>query len=251
MDLAEDGFDWEMSIGIFDFNIQEVTNETVNGFKLEKGIVLRGGTIREVSLVSIGADSNTKAEVFNFKKGDEMDKITLSKEDYSKLLLACGCGGDTKPEELAEEVEEKNKSKEDEVKELKEEISALKTKLAEYEDKEKEEKEKSEMSARKTSIETALSAKKATFAKEKIESASKTQEATDLLLGLIEGMTAPTETPPIKKIDGKFSKKVDLDDGTDPSATLSAEDINKKAELLVKEGKADNLFDAILMVEGK
>lgn len=242
LDLAEDGFDWEMSIGIFDFDIQEVSDETVNGIKLENGIVFRNGVIREVSLVSLGADMNTNAEVFNFKRGEKMDEIKLSLEQREKLACACGGNKDSKPEELAE-------SAEDKVKELEGIIKDLQAKLDKIEQEKQEEKDKEEMAARQNSIEVALEAKKVTFSVEKIAESSKSVEATDLLLGLIEGMATPVA--PTKVISEKFTKKVDLNDGLTAKENLSADDINQRAELLVKEGKAANLMEAILMVEEK
>lgn len=243
IDLAQDGFEWEMSVGIFDFDIQEVTNEEVNGIKLEKGVVFRNGVIREVSLLSLGADMDTKAEVFNYKKGEEMDEIKFSKEEYKKLLLACGCGGDMKPEKLAEEVEEKKKAHDEEVEELKKKIAELEAKLAEKEEEEKKREEEEKLSLRVKEIEDAAKEKKAEFSKEEIAEFAKTEETKKLALSIISKMTVKGQ------IDEKFAVKQNLD-GTKPTDKKDPEALRLQAEKMVKDGEASSFIDAINKLMG-
>lgn len=244
IDLAQDGFEWEMSVGIFDFDIQEVTNEEVNGIKLEKGVVFRNGIIREVSLLSLGADMDTKAEVFNYKKGEQMDEIKFSKEEYKKLLLACACGGDTKPEKLAEEVEEKKKEKEEEIEELKKKIADLEAKLAEKEEEEKKKKEEEALAARVKEIEEAAAEKKAEFSKEEIAEFAKTEETKKLALSVISKMVVK------KQIDEKFAVKTKID-GDKPADKKDPEALRLKAEKMVKDGEADSFLEALNKLEEK
>ena len=50
IDLAEEGLEWEMSIGVFEGVVEEVTNDEINGVMVEHGWALRNGIIREESL---------------------------------------------------------------------------------------------------------------------------------------------------------------------------------------------------------
>lgn len=238
IDLAEDGFEWEMSIGLFDFDIQEVTNEEVNGIKLEKGVVFRNGIIREVSLLSLGADMDTKAEVFNYKKGEKMDEIKFSKDEWSKLLLACGCGGKSK-----EDLEASSKETSSKLEKALARIKELEAKLEEKEKEDKKKKEEEELAARVKEIETAANEKKAEFSEDEIKEFAKTEETKKLALSVISKMVVKG------KIDEKFTKTVSIE-----GAKLSKDketNIRLQAEALVKEGKAQNFLDAIAMVEEK
>ena len=86
IDLADDDFDWEMSLGVYDGTIEEVEDTEVNGQMISHGFVLRNGLLREVSIVALGADKNTSATIMSLK-GDQM-KIT----ELQYVALACACG---------------------------------------------------------------------------------------------------------------------------------------------------------------
>lgn len=67
---AKRGARYQMSIGLFGSRIDELPAGSdpieVNGEQLEGPLLmLRGGTIREVSVVALGADANTNAEFFS------------------------------------------------------------------------------------------------------------------------------------------------------------------------------------------
>jgi hypothetical protein len=67
---AKRGARYQMSIGLFDSRIDELPAGSdpveVNGEQLEGPLLmLRGGTVREVSVVALGADANTNAEFFS------------------------------------------------------------------------------------------------------------------------------------------------------------------------------------------
>lgn len=66
---AKDGFEFQFSIGLFGYSCEDVppgVTITVNGRDFAGPIaVLRNGSIREVSFVALGADSNTHSRLFS------------------------------------------------------------------------------------------------------------------------------------------------------------------------------------------
>lgn len=245
IELSEDGFEWQLSIGLFNGTIEEVKDAVVNGVEVPYGSVLRNTLLREVSVVAIGADRETSTEILSNKPGD---KIMLSKLEWEKF--ACGCGGDktTTPDELSEKINgAKLQSEADkaEIAEKEIEIEELKKAIAEKQAEIDAIKAGDEEAAREEKIDEALKAKNIEFAAEKIKEAAKTKEGTEMLLSLVESMKAPS------KIDSKFAGKQNLGNTKPDGKKQSEQDIRFAAEALVKEGKANNFLDAIAMVEEK
>lgn len=243
IDLSEDGFEWEMSLGVYDGQLEEFEDEEYNGIKLAKGVVLKNGIIREVSVVALGADKNTSAEVFNVKQIDSKkgESTMLTKEQWIKL--SCGCGGtkDTTPEELeanfAASKEEQDK--------LKAEIEALKQQIAEKQAIIDEASKEQEMNARSTEINAKVAEKGLEFKPEVIAMAAKSVESKDMFLSMIDGMEVQA-----KKIDAKFVENLNL--SKDP--ILNKEDPNSimlRANQLVDEGKAEDFLTALAILGEK
>ena len=71
---AKRGHPWQLSVGIFGMNFEDVAPGnavTVNGREFKGPItVLRGGTVREVSVVALGSDDNTNAAFFSARGAD-------------------------------------------------------------------------------------------------------------------------------------------------------------------------------------
>lgn len=235
-DLAEEGFDWEMSMGIFGFTISDVLNETINGQFIEKGTVFRHGVVREASFVPLGADMNTSASVFNYQQKEE-NSMELTKEQWAEF--ACSCGG-TK-DSTKEDVKKKFADNEKKIKDLEDENKKLK---AQFEVSQAEV-EKVKVTERSTKIKEALSAKKITLSDEQVSTASKTEESTSAILAIIDGMKVE------KQIEEKFSKTVTVSTETEEKTKENPEEIRLKAEALVKEGKAADFLSALDMLEGK
>lgn len=245
--LSEDGVDWELSLGIYGGKIREFENEEINGVLIAHGFVLENGVIREASFVILGADAETSAEVFSAvqKIKKETEVMKLNQHD-AWAKFACGCGGtkDSTPEELekkfaenAEEIAEKQAEldkKQAEIDALKAEIEALKR-----EDEEEEREEQLSAAAKEKGLK--LSA-------ESLKKASKSKEATEILLGTIKDM----EKVP-SKIDPKFTKDLDLskeNEGSD--ALVEVEDdavkIRLAANKLIKDGKAKSVKEAMSLI---
>lgn len=66
---AKRGHPWQLSVGIYGMNFEDVSpgnSVTVNGREFKGPItVLRGGTVREVSVVALGSDAETNAAFFS------------------------------------------------------------------------------------------------------------------------------------------------------------------------------------------
>jgi len=242
IDLAEDGFEWEMSLGVYGGDLIEIEDETINGIHMNYGVVLRGGEIREVSVVALGADKNTSAEVFNVKTKDSNkgESLMLNKEQWIKL--ACGCGGtkDTTPEEL----EAKFTASKEEADKAKMEIEELKKQIAEKQAIIDSAKEEKEFASRTEEINLKVKEKGLEIKPEVIEKAAKSVESKDMFLSMIEGMEV------VKKIDPKFVDNLNL--GKDP--ILNKEDPNSiqlRANQLVAEGKAADFLTALQILGEK
>ena len=242
--LAEEGFEWEMSLGVFDGQIEEFEDKEFNGFKMSHGFVLKNGVLREVSVVALGADMNTNAQIFSKKQGE--NKMEITNELYLKLACACGGDKDTAPEELAEMAEkQKLGSEEDKAK-----VAALESELAEMKksvaDKEAEIaaiKEKEDAEMRASDLKSAADAKGLKLTAAKIAEASKSKEGHSLLMSVIADMEV------IKKVDAKFAAKMDVSEGA--KKATNKDEIRLAAHQLIKEGKAKDMIEAISLVEVK
>ena len=242
IDLAEDDFEWEQSIGVFDGTVEEVENAVVNGHEIAHAFVLRNGVIREVSIVGLGADMNTNAQIFNVNQGDHNNMKLSQHTDWVKFACACGGSKESTPEELETKFkasEEEIKAKQAEIEEKQAEIDKLKSELDKMKSQDEEKEREAELSA-------AIKEKNLEFSAEKIKDAAKTKEKTEFMLSIIKDMKAAD-----KKIDQKFTQNVDLSKDASIKAKNDAQEIRLKAEQLVKEGKATNFLEAIDMVEVK
>lgn len=239
--LAEEGFEWELSIGVFDGQLEEVEGVEVNGIHLNHGYVLRNGILREVSVVSLGADKDTEATIFSHKEGDSK-MIKMSPEAYAKLACACGGDKETNPEELAAKLEEAQGEQAEKVKELEEEIAAKQAEIEALKEELASIKEEEAIEERAEEIEMAAKAKAVKFSAEKIREAAKSEEATKILLSLISDMK------PQGKVDDKFTKKDDLSGGS-KGAKKTPEQIRLAAKQLIKDGLAKDMIDAMSLVE--
>ena len=247
--LAEEGFEWELSIGVFDGVVEEIEDEVVNGHHVDHGFVLRNGILREVSIVSLGADKDTEATIFSKTKGDSK-MIKMSPEVYAKLACACGGNKDTAPEDLAKLAEETNGAKEAKIEELEAKVEELVKKeeelIAKVEGLEEEvEVIKEEVAIEERVEEIEMAAKKhgVRFSATKIAEAAKSKEATEMLLSLISDMK------PAGKIDEKFTRKESFSGGS-KGVTKTPAEIRLAAKQLVKDGVAKNMFDAMTLVGG-
>ena len=240
IDLAEEGLEWEMSIGVFEGVVEEVINETINGVMVEHGWALRNGIIREVSVVALGADLNTNAQILSQVKGEH---TMFTKEQWAKFACACGGSKDSTPEELQAKFEEQAAAVETvetdkaKIEALNAEIEKLKADILAKQEEINKIKADEEEEDRIEEIEVAMKAKGLQFSAEKIKAAAKSKESTEMLLSFIAEVKAEE-----KKIDAKFSAKIDL--GTDES---NDGDIRMSAEALLKSGKAKDKMEAILM----
>lgn len=239
--LSAEGFDWEMSMGVFEGEIHEFENETYNGHTLKHGYVLKHGIIREVSLVALGADKNTSAEIFSINTLESKGEIDMFMTAEKWAEFACGCGGtkETKPEELAETF----KASKEEVDKLKADIDALKAQIAEKQAIIDQASEEKQLSARQEEVALKVKEKGLEFSKEVIEVATKSEESKNMFLSMIDGMKAD------KKISAEFTQKVDLSkdkpvDSKDPEA------ISLAANQLIKDGKAKDFMQALSILEG-
>lgn len=94
--LSQRGMPFEMSVGVFDANFERVPpgkSAVVNGSTFQGPVtVLRNGAIREVSIVTIGADPNTDAQFFNQPShGDAMttdEQLTAQVAELTAQLAA-------------------------------------------------------------------------------------------------------------------------------------------------------------------
>lgn len=260
--LSDAGYEWQLSIGIFDGTEEVVDKETVNGVEVENATVIRGAVLREVSIVTLGADEHTKVEVLENKGAKEM---FMTKEEWVKF--ACACGGDknSKPkdlqakfqsmeeaEEKVEELEEKVEALETENKEAEVKVEALEGEVEELEEKVEElveEIEEIKEEVVREEREEELRAKVAQvglkISDRKIREAAKTSTGFKVLMSFI-GDAQPASK---KKASETFTKKVSLGgggSGTQDAATQIA----LAADALVKEGKAKDFMEALEMVEG-
>lgn len=85
---ADKGFPWQLSVGIWPDSIEEVPagyDIALNGRLFQGPVtIFRGGRVREVSVVALGADHQTSATVLNV--GDSFDIPLITHEDNSVEL---------------------------------------------------------------------------------------------------------------------------------------------------------------------
>lgn len=231
-ELAEEGFEWEMSMGVFDFVIQEIENEEVNGHLIEKGFVFRNGVIREASFVPLGADINTTANVFNYSpKGEKvMENLSFTKDEWSSFACSCGGNKDATKEDVKKVFEENEKK----IKELSEQNEALKEQFAASE----KIIEEGKAVLRVEQLKEAFKAKKITVDSAKIEESAKTLESTEALLSLLQVMTVE------KTIAAEFSVEDDIGSGTEEEVQ-NEKTLLLKAEAMVKSGEAQTIIEAL------
>lgn len=239
LELSMDGFEWEMSLGVFGGTFEEVEDEEINGMLVDKGVALRNGILREVSIVALGADSDTSAEIFSLTSKKETKMFT--KEQWVKF--ACGCGGTEKttPEDLSAEFT----MKDDKISEKETEIADLKKELQDAQDELAKIKESSDMSARESDLSTAIKAKGIEMSVEKIKAAAKSKDATSTLLSFIEDMKIEVATP---KVSVEMSKKVDISDST--LVVKDESQLRMKAEKYAKENNV-SFLEALNILEVK
>lgn len=246
--LAEDEIEWEMSLGVYEGQVEEVENVTVNGVHLAHGFVLRNGLIREVSVVVLGADKDTEAKIMS-QYNSKGEKYSMKITDVQYANLACACGGtkDSTPEDLEAKVKatkmesEADKAK---VEDLTKQIEDLKSQVAAKEAEIAKIKGASEESERETQIQATVKEKGLTFSEDKIKDAAKTKEKTEMFLSLIADMK------PAPKIPANLGGKVTVDEAT-VKAKDETEAVRLKAEAMVKDGSAKNFMEAILKLEEK
>lgn len=241
LDLSEDGFEWEMSLGIYGGDFEEIEDEVeVNGILMKKGVILRNGMLREVSVVALGADKETNAEVFSAKEKKEVHMLT--KEQWVKL--ACGCGGNA--ETTPDDLEKKFAASQEEIDAKQAEVDELKKKLADAQAELDKIKEDEEAEGREEELKSAVAAKGLELSADKIKDAAKTKESTALLLSFVADMK---KAEVVKKIDPKFADKVDLSadavKGTDDVDTITL-----RAKAMVKAGEAQTFLEAISKLRG-
>lgn len=237
-DLADEGTDWEMSLGVYNGKMREFENETINGVHMTSGTVLENGIVREVSFTILGADMNTNAEVFNVQKKEILDMELNQHKSWAEF--ACGCGGtkETTPEELQKKFAESDQA----VKDKEKELADLKAKIAVLEKEIADAKAASDEASRETEMKAAASEKNLKLSDESIKAASKTKEATDALLLAIKGMDK------IVPAAGKqFTEKVNAG-GKANDQKVNAEDgkeLFSAATKLVSEGKFKTFEEAL------
>src|SRR5690606_38107508 len=101
LDLAEDGVDWELSVGVYDGMVEEDFSGEVNGYEVSNSAILRNGILREVSVVALGADSDTSTIIMSDKQESRMNE-----KQYKALLSAAKLAENAEVDEVIEKVGE-------------------------------------------------------------------------------------------------------------------------------------------------
>ena len=231
LSLADEGFKWELSIGVSG-NYEEIREKavTVNGYESPvPSTIIRQGRVFEVSFCPIGADDQTFVNVFNKQKkekGDIKMKVEFDKAAWEKF--ACGCGGTA--ESTLEELEE--------VVVDAEEIQAMKDKIAALEKENEELKAKIAAEEEEVVVEQISSIAKEKgieLSADKIKELASDKDKAKMFLEMAGSLKVVKKT-----IDPKFTKKVEASnpEGTQ-NVTLSAEqkaaERRKKINELAKE----------------
>lgn len=246
--LANDGFEWEMSVGVYDGYVQENFSGKVNGIEVENATVLRDGVLREVSIVALGADMHTNAKIFNNNSTKEHG---MNVKDRKRLAKAFKLATDAEIEEILEKAEEvvaEAEEAQEEVEEVKKEvdqikqevddkdelIESLKARVEELEAALEAIKDEGDAEDREGEIEAALKSKGIELAKEKIKELAKSKESADVFLSTIKSVKVSKS-----KIDAKFCKKETFD------RTGEVTSLREQANQMVKAGNARNFTEAI------
>lgn len=241
-ELAEDGHEWEMSLGVFDGTYREFENETINGIEMASGVVLENGVVREVTVCTLGADMNTSVQLFSLLTKKETNLMEKLNQHSAWAKFACGCGGtkDSTPEELQSKFE----ADQEKIAEKQAEIDVLKAKIEELQREIDEEKAKDEEEVRETELKAAAQAKNIKLSDDSIKKAAKSKEATAVLKLAIDGMEKQNPSA-----DPAFKGKVTVTNPADPASQgvdlESGPALFAAANKLVKEGKFKNFEDAL------
>ena len=240
--LSEDGFEWELSVGVYDASIEEGFTGEVNGREVENAVVLRNGLLREVSVVALGADRHTSANIFQNK-----ESLKMNEKDFKLLVSKLGLSTKATINEIiaklevSEEALQEVAAKEETIETLNETIEVLNSKIEELEEEIAEIKEEEAVEERTEEIKAAIQEKGITLSVEKIKSIAKSKESTDMFLEAVKEMKVE------KKIDPKFSKKFNVE-GSKPSNTTVT--LRDQANAMVKEGKAKDFMTALSLLQG-
>lgn len=236
-DLADDGANWELSVGL-GFGELESYGENeeveVNGYN-QKGPtnIIKSPRVSEVSFVAIGADTSAFAEVFN-KKNEEIkimepkkeeevvvaEKVEFTQEEWE--AFACACGGSK---------EAKLSDVEEEMKKIKAENEELKKELRKYKELEKKKK-----------LSQKLDEKGVELSDEKVQALINDENKFDSYIEFLEDIPKKEE----KKIDPKFTEVLDTK-MIEPEMT--AQQRQKLAAEMVKTGKAKSIVEALKKVK--
>lgn len=254
--LADEGFKWELSIGVTG-NYEEIreTAVEVNGYESPvPSTIIRQGRVFEVSFCPIGADDQTYVNVFNkqnklFNKKGEIEmskKVEFDAAAWAKF--ACACGGDANStlaeleEVLVDEDElqvlkDENETLKAEIEELKKAIAELKEQLEEVE---------AEVEAEETEAELSklAKAKGIELSAEKLKELASDKDKAKMFLEMASAMKDAA-----KKIPNKFTKAVKVTEGSSTFASTEdkAHERKKKAHELAK-AKGITFAEAIGML---
>lgn len=239
LNLAKDGFLWELSIGVSSDNYEKVKEKTmVNGFEANPGsTIIRDGHIFEVSFVPIGADSETVVQIFNKQKeGVNKMKVEFDKDKWEKF--ACGCGGSA--DSSLEDIEKKLAVDEEEAEALKAENEALKAEIAAL----KEKIAADEAEEMKKEVKQIADKKGIKLSDEKLAELSSDSVKAKMFIEMASDFEDK------KTIDPKFTKKVVIPETKE--TVLSAVDKSKarrlKAQELIDSKQAKDMVEAIAML---
>lgn len=234
--LSEDGFEWELSVGIYEGDVEENFSGIVNGREVENATVLRDGLLREVSIVALGADRHTSAKIFK-QPSEEKAKM-------KKVIKFLGLSEDAKESEVIakleqtkEEAEEAIKEKEETIENLEKVIDDLEETVEKLTEEIEEIKEEQEIEEREEEINAIVSEKGMTLSSEEVKKIAASKETAELFKSTIAALQVRS------KIDPKFTKKTEFRGEESNKKTL-----REQALTLVKEGKYKNYMDAILAV---
>lgn len=242
--LSEDEFEWELSVGVYDANVEEAFTGKVNGRDVENAVVLRNGILREVSIVALGADRYTSVSIFNANNGGkkmnekEFKALTvalkLDEKSTAKQVIA-------KLEEIQVESEEVIKEKEETISALESSIETLEEAVKELETEIEEIKEETEIEEREEEVEAMAKAKGVSIEASLVKEIAKSKESFEMFKLTINSMKIE------KKIAKEFTKKDDF--GAEKPKTTSV-DLRDQANKLVKEGKYNNFMSALTALQG-
>lgn len=235
--LADEGFKWELSIGVSG-NYEEIreTAVEVNGYESPvPSTIIRQGRVFEVSFCPIGADDQTFVNVFNkptklFNKKGEIEmskKVEFDAAAWEKFACACGGNAESTLAELEEVLVD-----EDELQALKDENAALKAEIEELKAKLEEAEEEVETAEAEAELSKLAKAKGIELSAEKLKELASDKDKAKMFQEMASAMKDVE-----KKIASKFTKAVKVSEGTSTlsSAQEKAHARRKKAHELAKE----------------